>query len=780
MEADPEITCGIVGNIGQFWLKEQFIDLQINIDDHQFRCHRFILCACSEFFQVLLQSEMKDEVKEVTVRGISPAMFQLALNAIYKGENGLATENMMEFWHAAHELQIPVLVAKCETFISCHMTRENILAIYTRALLLGSDKIIKIVHEFMAENFEYFRKCQIFMLLSAKTLQEILSSKHLKVNTQNDLVDLILKWVSHEPCGKEVEKYAGDILEVQNANIVSDQRVDHSSSGINDKTLHVEVKLQKPPVTSEDFCLQTVAQLLTETPAARKQSLGELLKLVRLSEASRDCLEMLADSDLIMGVKETRDIVRQALEARSHAQETVNTTALTANCIVDADVLVKTEQVVIFVKGDTVYAYALDRSGIFYFMSCSDLLRVYTCNNCIFITETVNSEAQMTVNKFLNSGQHKIVFKNVQSCSAVVGDFLYIFNDSSLFRKRCDDQSNDWFELINFKRKVNCVLVNIFKGNIIFYDLETREQTMFGFNTKTHKVSGIKTFSEVRKVVSFIHNDQLYVLTPDGYLWNITADVDSPTAKSCDAELKSEHIQPTLWNYSYYSNRYESKGRCLKQAKTRLYTRKLVGVSDQQTVSASDPQTVSASVPQTVSASVPQTFSAFFPQTVSAFVPQTVSASVPQTVSAPVPQTLSAFVPQTVSASVPQTVRAFVPQTVSTFVPQTVSAPVPQTVSAPVPQTVNAPVPQTVSAPVPQTVSAPVPQKLWEGSYELLGAVIHTGKLVIFADLNYCKASVITNQNIMLGVSEIEFIHLHSANKCYPLVVPSTMLVKEV
>ncbi|BFZ20968.1 hypothetical protein BsWGS_24007 [Bradybaena similaris] len=306
MGVDPEIACGIVGNIGQLWLDGQFNDLQIHVRDFLFDCNRFILCACSKFFQVLLKSEVKGEgehpIRQVTIRGISPEIFQLVLKTVYQGEDGLSTENMIEFWHGVHQLEIPVLIPKCETFLISHVTKENFVNIYQNALLLKSRNVIIAAHHFVAKNFKSFKELDILLQQPASYIEEIIGDDSLVGQSQNHVVEFILKWVNYELCAREGE------------HVSADSTVEDLSAQINEVTENkddsVEVIFQKPCATFGDDCVTNVSG----QSLVKKQFLGKLLKQVRFSEVSQDSLEMLSDNDLVMGSKETRDMVKQALK----------------------------------------------------------------------------------------------------------------------------------------------------------------------------------------------------------------------------------------------------------------------------------------------------------------------------------------------------------------------------------------------------------------------------------------------------------------------------------
>ncbi|KAI8777862.1 kelch protein 40b, partial [Biomphalaria glabrata] len=100
-----KITKDVLNCFSQGSNREMFCDFIVVVEEREFPCHRFVLSACSTFFEALLRSDMKESrQKRVVVKGMSPDIFKLILDVIYSGSDVLTPKTIIEIWKAAHQL----------------------------------------------------------------------------------------------------------------------------------------------------------------------------------------------------------------------------------------------------------------------------------------------------------------------------------------------------------------------------------------------------------------------------------------------------------------------------------------------------------------------------------------------------------------------------------------------------------------------------------------------------------------------------------------------------
>ncbi|CAL1532498.1 unnamed protein product, partial [Lymnaea stagnalis] len=86
------LACGLQACISQKWEKNEHWDITVIVEQVEFHCHRFILSACSTFFDERLRSE--NIQNSVVLENMSKDSFQAVLSLIYQGHVSLTPENV--------------------------------------------------------------------------------------------------------------------------------------------------------------------------------------------------------------------------------------------------------------------------------------------------------------------------------------------------------------------------------------------------------------------------------------------------------------------------------------------------------------------------------------------------------------------------------------------------------------------------------------------------------------------------------------------------------------
>ncbi|CAL1532492.1 unnamed protein product, partial [Lymnaea stagnalis] len=255
------IACGLQACLGQQWTKDDYSDFTVVVDDQEFQCHKFILGACSTFLNGLMRSDMiENNQHRVVLTNVSKETFTVILNGIYKGEDGLTVDNVIQVWNATHLLDIAFLIEECEEFVMKNITLSNYGDFYCISHSLNSEKVLKSVQRFMMDNFEDFQKSTSFYKLSFEEFLVMVDDHFLQIKSEDIVVDAILNWVKYHT---------------------------------------------KKPIVS------TVMKSMTYL--SKEQTLVKLLKAARLCLASRECLEKLMENPLICSNPEALKIVHESL-----------------------------------------------------------------------------------------------------------------------------------------------------------------------------------------------------------------------------------------------------------------------------------------------------------------------------------------------------------------------------------------------------------------------------------------------------------------------------------
>ncbi|XP_059138685.1 kelch-like protein 40a [Physella acuta] len=267
---------------------ENFTDFTVNVGDFQFSCHKFVLSSGSGFFEALMRTDMREKSESsCTIEGISPEIFGLILDVIYKGTDVLDEENMVEMWHASNQLQIHFLISRCEKFIKQNITLQNYWGIYEGAKLLDSLVVLTKVKQFIINNYPMFVGSDAFMEIPFEEFKDLL--KHFGI-VEDFVVNSVLKWaysddsyLTPEP-DKRIRKLRVDQVDTVLRNALC-KKVDDG--------------------TEED-----------EKMSLRRLYLGQLFSAISLKDISTACLSKLMKNKFVINNKEAITLVLKQAASR--------------------------------------------------------------------------------------------------------------------------------------------------------------------------------------------------------------------------------------------------------------------------------------------------------------------------------------------------------------------------------------------------------------------------------------------------------------------------------
>lgn len=246
---------------------DNFTDFTVNVGDFEFDCHRFILGSCSGFFEALMRTDMREKSESrCTIEGISPYIFALILDVIYKGKNVLNEENMLAVWQASNQLQIKFLISACESFVQENITLENYWSVYREAKLLDSEIVLTKVKKLMVDNFLEIAESNDLMQLMYDEFSDLL--KDIQFVEADFVVDSVLKWTCSDDSFLTSETVKGNC------------------------TFEGETSLRyrKVDATTDD----------NKNATHRRAYLGPLLALLPLEDTSNACLTGLMNNRFVM------------------------------------------------------------------------------------------------------------------------------------------------------------------------------------------------------------------------------------------------------------------------------------------------------------------------------------------------------------------------------------------------------------------------------------------------------------------------------------------------
>ena len=175
-------------------------------DQARLKAHRNVLCAASPFFYNALNTEMKEK-KEGVIRleEASKGLMEDILEYLYTGHVYISERNAVDLLAMADYLIIPSLKVKSCELISQSMSHTNCLLFYYAAMRYQCTGLQERTRNFIFANFMSVTGTDDFLELSRKQVEEWISSDEIKVKSEEDVFQVIVRWMEEREIGEREE-----------------------------------------------------------------------------------------------------------------------------------------------------------------------------------------------------------------------------------------------------------------------------------------------------------------------------------------------------------------------------------------------------------------------------------------------------------------------------------------------------------------------------------------------------------------------------------------------
>ncbi|XP_062621476.1 gigaxonin-like [Saccostrea cucullata] len=195
--------------------KSHFCDGCVFIDGKEIPVQKGILAAASHYFRLVYDkaydysssvegkpaSSMAghdSEVVDLSPLQITVDTFEIILDYLYTSEIVLDEENIQNILQAADLLLLTDLKqACCEYLLKC-ITSQNCLGIWDFASRFNCSWVRLKTTQFLENNFRNITNYGEFLQLPLDLLTSLLCTDTLKVQTEGDILDSIIRWVKHD------------------------------------------------------------------------------------------------------------------------------------------------------------------------------------------------------------------------------------------------------------------------------------------------------------------------------------------------------------------------------------------------------------------------------------------------------------------------------------------------------------------------------------------------------------------------------------------------------
>lgn len=529
-----------------------FSDVTIVVEGVEFQSHRFILSAVSGFFRGLLKSGMVEDIQRRTyLPGISLDTFTLLLSCIFKGNDILTTDNVIDVWHAASLLDIPFLFSHCEDFITDHLTGDNCIDVYLNAKLLDSSNIMLLSWEILLQDFDTLRFSNDILTLSLDDMKKLVTSPNLKAKSEDDVVDLIIRWIS---CTTPIRKCQSleqiffresDFLMSEKKHS-KDHRHREKFPSRNSLTLSANKRFIcdcSNPVQELQFPLeaddgQTIIKRQKldrdnqySLEHSREAHVVELLMCSRYCLISGWILQELLSNKIILKNEDAVSLVKQSIQYQvepSRRHDYLPTAAIFRNCSDLENVIIWTTEELNSHSDEVTFlnymSVASNRVTKLSFGEKIDDCKFAVSGNNIFVADNKQCRRFFCLDK--NIDQLSWFYPRTGHTVVAVGDCIYVVGGCQKHVQRLNvNRSNVTERVGSISVGVSCTTAGVIRKNIIVLGKpeDKADLTVVQcFNTQTmisYRVTNIH--SSAKNLVVFHKGDWMFVLFGTGAVWKL-------------------------------------------------------------------------------------------------------------------------------------------------------------------------------------------------------------------------------------------------------------------
>ncbi|XP_038650107.1 actin-binding protein IPP isoform X2 [Scyliorhinus canicula] len=214
----------LLAQINRLRAREDFCDVQLQVEEQLFSVHKLILAASSPYFAVLFAGGMQEASKDlIQIHGIQAETFRLLLEFIYTGIIDVSIKNVQEVILAADMLQLTEIVNMCSDFLKGQVDPSNCVGIYQFAEQIACHDLIEFTESYIYVHFLEVCKTEEFMALEKDVVVKILKNEELHIEDEYQVFTAAMEWVLKD-MGKR-KKYVIEVLDPVRFPLLSSRRL---------------------------------------------------------------------------------------------------------------------------------------------------------------------------------------------------------------------------------------------------------------------------------------------------------------------------------------------------------------------------------------------------------------------------------------------------------------------------------------------------------------------------------------------------------------------------
>ncbi|XP_016895324.1 kelch-like protein 6 isoform X2 [Cynoglossus semilaevis] len=172
-------------------VNQDLTDITLNVEGHDFPCHRAILAAASHYF-----SGLKESYEEhVQIKGVDRETMSFLLEYTYTSRIHLTHANVQRILDGACHFQFLRVVDACIAFLGKSLDLDNCIGILNLAESHALSPLKTLAEDYITSNFNQVVQLQDFLELPAGSMEIVLQRDNLDMKSEESVFEALMLWV---------------------------------------------------------------------------------------------------------------------------------------------------------------------------------------------------------------------------------------------------------------------------------------------------------------------------------------------------------------------------------------------------------------------------------------------------------------------------------------------------------------------------------------------------------------------------------------------------------
>lgn len=184
-------------DIGNLFNNTDYCDIKLMVEGIEFRAHKIVLAARSEYFRALLFSGMKEtNCESIEIGDAKPDAFRLLLRYIYTGKISLRNEkeeSVIDLLSLVHQYGLIELQHSISDYLESILDMKNVCSIYDIASLYQLKSLKETCARYIDKHSAVLIKQNTLLSLSCESLASIISRDSFS-SSEIEIFNIVKEW----------------------------------------------------------------------------------------------------------------------------------------------------------------------------------------------------------------------------------------------------------------------------------------------------------------------------------------------------------------------------------------------------------------------------------------------------------------------------------------------------------------------------------------------------------------------------------------------------------